>query len=105
MNSGLAQDQARAIAERLHKINDNPVSDGAFANAAFETVLARRPTKSERNRCQRFLAEHQEILAISSQRFTAGGSTKRAPASDTLMRARENLIHVLLLHNDFVTIR
>jgi hypothetical protein len=35
------------------------------------------------------------------------GATKAeiAPAADAALRARENLVHVLLNHNDFLTVR
>lgn len=98
MNSGLAQDSARLIAESLAAESD-------FVTAAFETVLNRPPGQEESARCQAFLKEHAELLNETSDKFSAGGSAKRKPATDRKQRARENLIHVLFLHNDFVTIR
>jgi hypothetical protein len=100
MNSGLTLDNARLIAEQLS------ASDGDFLSAAFETVLSRRPTDAEVVRCNTFLEQHVKLLNEgATEKFVAGGTAKRAPAADPEMHARENLVHVLLLHNDFVTVR
>jgi hypothetical protein len=37
--------------------------------------------------------------------FPLGPDSVVLPASDAAQRARENLVHVLFNHNDFVTIR
>jgi len=100
MNSGLTLDHARIIAEQLAATGSDFISD------AFETILARSPTDEEVERSQKFLAEQVASFndpAIPS--FASGGSAKRSPSSDPQIRARENLVQVLLLHNDFVTIR
>jgi hypothetical protein len=100
MNSGLTIDHARIIAEQLSSTESN------FIPAAFETVLARLPTDVESERCQKFLdAQVLELDDDSSDSFTSGGTAKRSPSGDVQLRARENLVHVLLLHNDFVTVR
>jgi hypothetical protein len=99
MNSGLTLDSARKIAKELNEEAD-------FVRAAFETVLSRPPTDHEAVRCRHFLAEHEGVLRQApTEPFAAGGSAKQAPSTDPGMRARENLVHVLFLHNDFVTIR
>ncbi len=99
MNSGLAQDAARIVAEQLSDESD-------FVTVAFETVLARKPTAEEFSRCKRFLDEHTRLLAQEAKSvFSAGGNVTRPPASQPRARARENLVHTLFLHNDFVTIR
>jgi hypothetical protein len=99
MNSGLVQDTARLIAKRIG-------GDPDFVKAAFETVLSRPPRRDERNRCEAFLQRHTRLVREESlERFAAGGTASVAPASDPEARARENLVHVLLLHHDFVTIR
>ena len=100
MNSGLALDSARLIARELAAI------DGDFVTMAFETLLSRRPTSAETERCEKFLGQHTKLLGEKpTEYFKAGGSAQVAPASDPAVRARENLVHVLLLHNDFVTVR
>jgi hypothetical protein len=99
MNSGLMLDSARVLTEKLSEETD-------FVTAAFETVLGRSPNSTERERCRKFLTEHATLLkAESPDSFSAGGSAKMPPAGDPELRAKENLVHVLFLHNDFVTIR
>ncbi len=109
MNSALAQDQSRAIAESLSKsvgeADDEPTRD-RFITAAFEHLLSRAPSSQELSRCRRFLSEHQELLGTSAKSPYAGSSgAKRTPAASPAQRVRESLIQVLLLHNDFVTVR
>ena len=99
MNSGLAQDSARILAKRLADEPD-------FITAAFETILSRLPTADEYQRCRNYLGSQTEVLqAPSKDVFAVGGSSRLAPASDPATRARENMVHVLFLHNDFVTVR
>jgi hypothetical protein len=76
-NSELTRASARRLAARLELEN---LSDEAFAAAAFEHVLSRSATSAELAAAVRFL---------SSQKT----------------RGRQSLIHVLLNHHDFVTIR
>jgi hypothetical protein len=78
LNSAIALDGADVLARTLSEKESEPA---AFVAAAFETVLCRDPSGREREECSRFLS--------------AGD-----PA-----RARANLIHVLLNHHEFVTIR
>jgi len=77
LNSTLTLDGADLLGKKLSAEGDS----AAFVTAAFETVLTRPPTSLEQEECARFLS--------------AGD-----PA-----RARANLIHVLLNHHEFVTIR
>ena len=55
----------------------------------------------------RFLAEQAARLAKTSELepFGAGDKAALPPSWDPNQRARENLVHVLFNHNDFVTIR
>jgi len=100
MNSALMQNSARHLASQLSG------DDKTFIKAGFETVLNRAPTQKEFKRCEQFLSEHQIMLKNDkSEKFSAKSGAIEAPATDTLGRARENLIHVLFLHNDFVTVR
>ncbi|MCA9179166.1 MAG: DUF1553 domain-containing protein [Planctomycetales bacterium] len=103
LNSGLTQDSARRLAELL---GAEHTENAEFVRAAFETILTRSATDEEHRRCLQFLDSHPELLAAnSSGGFAPGGTATRKPAADPRQRARENLVHVLLLHNDFVTIR
>ena len=78
-NSDLSLRMARQLAGTLY---DRTGSDApGFITAAFEQVLSRTPTDAERAECLRYLGE------------------------DMTPRKRESLVHVLLNHHDFVTIR
>jgi hypothetical protein len=86
-NSPLPREQARLLAEQLTKETAKLAdADNAFIAAAFEAVLGRPPSSAELERCQRFLAEQGKIVADP-------------------MRGRENLVHSLFNHSDFVTVR
>jgi mono/diheme cytochrome c family protein len=109
MNSALALDQGRELAARLTREvgeNDDENTNTAYVVAAFEQVLSRAPTDAEREKCLAFLRDSARIAQDPTlTAFPAGGQTKRSPAREPHLRARENLIHVLFNHNDFVTVR
>ncbi len=88
-NSQISADMAKVLANRIGR-DDSPL---AFVNAAFETILGRPPSEPERQVGVSFLEKQPDLLA-TWQVSEPGAS-----------RARENLVHVLLNHNDFVTIR
>lgn len=110
MNSALAIDQSRRLAGRLSEAvgsGDDESGRSAFISAAWESILSRKPTFEELQACQAFL--EQSVASISEsppETFPASGQTATQPASESPhQRARENLVHVLYSHNDFVTIR
>lgn len=76
-NSELTAREARATARAVNAAHADPAS---FVGAAFLRVLARHATAEEEKLCRAFL--------------------EKDPA-----HGRENLVNVLLNHNDFVTIR
>ncbi|MDX1944252.1 MAG: DUF1549 domain-containing protein [Pirellulaceae bacterium] len=82
-NSRPALDAAAKIAARL-AVDPANASDEAFVRASFLTILCTEPTADELAACRDALADWAKI----------------APAS-----ARVNLVHALLNHNDFVTVR
>jgi len=90
-NSPLTQAHSRLLAGKL---SAKHADDGAFIASAFEAVLSRPATTAERETCARFLIEQAEAL-----------STKKLTPADANRRARESLVHVLMNHNDFVTVR
>ncbi|MBQ16980.1 MAG: hypothetical protein CMJ65_07640 [Planctomycetaceae bacterium] len=116
-NSPLALDRSRHLARRL--ITDTvdrlgpPVGDSqathttSFITSAFETVLGRRPDSRELAACRAFLARQARLLddPKTLRKFPAGSTAPVAASADPAIRARENLVHVLFSHNDFVTIR
>jgi Protein of unknown function (DUF1553)/Protein of unknown function (DUF1549)/Planctomycete cytochrome C len=89
-NSRLALAAAEKIAARL----DTPdrAADGAFVRAAFETILCQTPTAEEQAEC---------AAALRDLRTLAAKEKRPAP----VRHARTALVHALLNHNDFVTIR
>jgi len=99
MNSGLIQDTARMLASQL-------AGEDNFVAVAFETILSRHPTSAELQRCKNYLDDNaKQVKQDSESPFPDGGTAKTTPSKDPAMRAKENLLHVLFLHNDFVTIR
>ena len=92
-NSDLTLTQSRLLAAVLWKdlavVPDNE-REAKFIAAAFEQVLSRSPTDLELAASQRFLAGQREL-------------TKKA--ADPGAKSRESLVHALLNHNDFVTVR
>jgi hypothetical protein len=90
-NSGLTRHAAERIAARLRE-QLGPLPDARFIRAAFETVLASAPTPAEQDVCERALAELTAAL-------------KKHGEPDAVRRARVDLVHALLNHNDFITVR
>jgi hypothetical protein len=90
-NSNLTLTTAARINARLHR-RLGGVTDAEFACAAFEAILCGTPTPAEEAECERALAEWTALLR-----------QRRDP--DPVRRARGDLIHALLNHNDFVTVR
>jgi hypothetical protein len=88
-NSQISVEKARVLAAKIG-IDAEPE---AFVRSAFETILGRLPTDQERAVGVRFLQRQPDLVT---------GWHVSTPAP---VRARENFIHVLLNHNDFVTIR
>ena len=99
-NSPLAQQSARLIARKL------PETD--FIPAVFREILCRPPTDTEMDECRAFLDQQARLLKSPDALTTFTGGPKKIdplPSADPASRARENLVHVLLNHNDYVTIR
>jgi hypothetical protein len=107
-NSGLALEQSRRLAGQLSMQSaSGPLPDDKFVVEAFEKSLGRRPTSAEAEECLKFLKDQSSKLQDSAKLTPIAGGEKSAlaPSGDPVQRARENLIHVLYNHNDFVTIR
>ncbi|HEY4309234.1 MAG TPA: DUF1553 domain-containing protein [Pirellulales bacterium] len=118
-NSPIALEQSRRLAGTLwQEVATQPESASQpdanaqaaierFIGAAFEQILARSPTEQERTISAQFLTTQAARLANASQltAFVGGEAAAVKPATDPAMRAREDFVHVLLNHNDFVTIR
>ena len=102
--TGAGDDQQRdgrsTRAGEIASVIDREVGGGrsaraAFVDSAFERILGRAPTAAERAEC-----------AVgprpTGRGVRVGRKSRPAPPE---ARARSALVHVLLNHNDFVTIR
>jgi hypothetical protein len=89
-NSELTHQQAQRLARLLADKTSNDAR--GFVTAAFEQVLSRPPTSEEATECLEFLRNRAEQKAPNS-------------LPDSAQRARESLVHVLMNHNDFLTVR
>jgi hypothetical protein len=90
-NAAVPLDAAGKIAQRIHA--SHPSADrGAFVDGAFGLLLGRGADPSERGACLEFW-----------DRLAALDSVKTAQDPESVARSR--LVHALLNHNDFVTIR
>jgi hypothetical protein len=76
--------------------------NGAFVAAAFEQALCRRPTAAELERSLEFLASQERLFAGRGSSAAASGTSNGI--ADPAGRSRQNLIHALLCHNDFLTV-
>lgn len=108
-NSRLVLAQSRRLAAAVEgelKQQGGVWSEGRFIQRVYERVLGRRPNADEVEACRDFLRQQALLLAAPDdlERF-AGEPPLTEPAADPNARARENLVHVLLNHNDFVTVR
>ncbi len=109
-NSPLTLAHSRIVAAELSESLANEPHDRAtqeFVARAFSKVLNREPSELEATECIGFLKQQTDqfssVAALTA--FPAGGDTSVKPSADPAQRARENLIHVLFNHNDFVTVR
>jgi hypothetical protein len=102
---------SRLLAADLSKqvgTSTEPVSQQKFIQHGFLHILSRQPTAEEAAACLAFLSQNAQLLSKpdSLKAFPAGKEEPTVAAStDIHQRARENLIHVLFNHNEFVTIR
>ncbi|HTU21840.1 MAG TPA: DUF1553 domain-containing protein [Gemmataceae bacterium] len=110
-NSELELHQGRMLAGKLWRAVEAETAEAGreavFVRAAFEQLLGRAPSTAEQNASAAFLA--RQVAMFRQQKAEVAAASKAAgvggPATDPAMRARENLIHALLNHNDFVTVR
>ena len=99
-NSQIALQQARDLARLLTA--EAGADDGAFIAAAFRRVLARPPVAGELRECRDFLSR---AAAASPSPTPVANPPAPAPKPPDATRLRQNLVLVLLNHNDFITIR
>jgi mono/diheme cytochrome c family protein len=103
-NSTFFTEASRLLAKSL---NRQQTGDEAFIRAAFDTIFGEPPTTLELAESRRFLTSQSALLSQPEllTRFSEVVDTHVPPASDAPQRARENLIHALLNHNEFITVR
>jgi hypothetical protein len=90
-NSKLSLAMARRLAAKLQtELGD--ADDETFIRAAYETILCVEPTTAEYAACRDALEQMKTLLASWNH-------------PEAKARARENLVHALVNHNDFITIR
>lgn len=90
-NSAISIEMAGKIAGRLPAAHPSE-GRAVFLAAAFRILLGRAPDDSERAACEAYWTEMEALDVV-----------KRAKDPEATMRAR--LVHALLNHNDFITIR
>jgi hypothetical protein len=86
---------SQSVAESLAYELNQPMA--RFARLAFQQILNREPLRAELQATLTFMEEQSKRLGESQ----ASSDTQL----DTQERARANVIHALMNHNDFVTIR
>lgn len=109
-NSSLLYAESRRLAGVLtQKVgsDDQAEINKQFMFAAYQQVLSRDPSESELQECREFLAAQTEKYRHPEglQKFSTGTANSVAPSEVPHQRARENLVHVLLNHNDFIHVR
>jgi hypothetical protein len=109
-NSSLALAQSRILAGKLGKQVGTAAAStnqSVFVKLAFEHLLGRPPTTQEQALCENFLTTQVTLLSDKKglTAFPPGPASTVPPAAEPNLRARENLVHVLMNHNEFVTIR
>ena len=122
-NSKLSLTVAREVAGQLSSPNASEpisVSDGnrsvrrvtppsgeEFIAAAFDRILGRAASQTEFQESLKYLRDQADLYRKRSELtpFKSGPASAVKPSEDPQQRARESLVHVLLNHNDFVTIR
>jgi hypothetical protein len=106
LNSRLAVQSARRLARDIDaKTGTDPM---AFIDLAFRTLFSRPATDDEARICAEHLNEQTPALADNADARRGAtddlDDTSR-PAADPALRAREGLVHLLINHHEFITIR
>jgi len=102
-NSELSIRMARLVARDLAA--KNGVDVAGFIAAAFRRVLSRSPMPDEVTECACFVLQQTALHSEKQTKPTATDAEGRIPSHDPAIRARENLVQVLLNHHEFVTVR
>jgi hypothetical protein len=103
-NSQLAVVQSRVLARRLSQEFDDTDS---FIQIVFEQVLSRPASMKESTISKTFLLSRETAYRANKK---TGAVVRKSedthqPSADPRLHARENLVHSLFNHHDFVTIK
>ncbi len=102
-NSRVIRRHSRQLADRLWETA--PTND-RFLSLTFQHLLGRVPTAAEREACLEFLESQRSLMEQGQLSYHANAPQDRAATPvEPRRRARQGLVHVLLNHNDFVTVR
>ena len=103
-NSELSLIQSRRLTRKLSK---NFADDISFIKASFEHVLSRPVGEKEAEICSDFLAAREKAYQADDKASANDQDSKDGnhPSTDPRQHARENLVHSLFNHHDFVTIK
>ncbi|WP_197440554.1 PSD1 and planctomycete cytochrome C domain-containing protein [Polystyrenella longa] len=115
-NSELAMQKGRQLARRLWGEIDSGSAgedvDNEFVDQAFERILSRPATEAERFASIKFLRQQRELFTTTEEPLIVPptedeepAAAETLPATEPAARARENLIHALFNHTDFITVR
>ncbi len=110
-NSHITLNYGRRLAQTLWAGVEKEVPaaadrEEAYIQAAFQRILARKPTDEEQVRCAEFLRKQRTLFESRDAATLAGTPANgiQAASAAAAPRARESLIRVLFSHNDFITI-
>lgn len=97
-NSRLSMQAAGQIAERIEQRLPTSASDDLFVEATFRLLLGRAARPAEAQACRAFCGQ-----MLEQRRNTH--ATARTNQADHRREIRTRLVHSVLNHNDFITIR
>jgi hypothetical protein len=103
-NSALVRNQSRVLARAL--ATEAGASPERFVQLAFEQIVNRPASAAEVSECVRFLADQASRLAdVRKLTPNVGPMPTVPPSPDPAIRAREDLVQVMMNHHEFVTMR
>ena len=110
INSRLAIEQSRRLSRQVDRqvgLENTAENNRRFLQTIFLRILGRSPSVPEQTTCLEFLTGQTVLLEQPGKLvpFGKGQTISVPPASQPHLRARENLVLVLLNHNEFLTIR
>jgi hypothetical protein len=107
-NSALTLNEARLLAKSISEVvGSSPDRNTRFVESAFEKILGRPVGVRELQTCLEFLVKQAERFAQPQALNKIGVEEPGmiSPSEDAGQRSRESLVHVLLNHHEFITIR